>query len=152
MAPGVVTRESVNVPLQTGIKAIDSMIPIGRGQRELIIGDRQTGKTAIALDTIISQKGKGVVCIYVAIGQKESDIANVMTILDRHGAMDHTIIVAAGASDPAALLYLAPFAGCTMGEYFRDKGEDALVIYDDLSKHAWAYRQVSLSAPAASWT
>ena len=144
VAPGVVTRESVNVPLQTGIKAIDSMIPIGRGQRELIIGDRQTGKTAIALDTIINQKGKGVVCIYVAIGQKESDIANVMTILDRHGAMDHTIIVAAGASDPAALLYLAPFAGCTMGEYFRDKGEDALVIYDDLSKHAWAYRQVSL--------
>ena len=144
VAPGVVTRESVNVPLQTGIKAIDSMIPIGRGQRELIIGDRQTGKTAIALDTIINQKGKGVVCIYVAVGQKESDIANVMTILDRHGAMDHTIIVAAGASDPAALLYLAPFAGCTMGEYFRDKGEDALVIYDDLSKHAWAYRQVSL--------
>ncbi len=144
VAPGVVTRESVNVPLQTGIKAIDSMIPIGRGQRELIIGDRQTGKTAIALDTIINQKGKGVICIYVAIGQKESDIANVMTILERHGAMDHTIIVAAGASDPAALLYLAPFAGCTMGEYFRDKGEDALVIYDDLSKHAWAYRQVSL--------
>ena len=144
VAPGVVTRESVNVPLQTGIKAIDSMIPIGRGQRELIIGDRQTGKTAIALDTIINQKGTGVICIYVAIGQKESDIANVMTILDRHGAMDHTIIVAAGASDPAALLYLAPFAGCTMGEYFRDKGQDALVIYDDLSKHAWAYRQVSL--------
>ena len=144
VAPGVVTRESVNVPLQTGIKAIDSMIPIGRGQRELIIGDRQTGKTAIALDTIINQKGKGVICIYVAIGQKESDIANVMTILDRHGAMDHTIIVAAGASIPAALLYLAPFAGCTIGEYFRDKGQDALVIYDDLSKHAWAYRQVSL--------
>ena len=144
VAPGVVTRESVNVPLQTGIKAIDSMIPIGRGQRELIIGDRQTGKTAIALDTIINQKGTDVICIYVAIGQKESDIANVMTILDRHGAMDHTIIVAAGASDPAALLYLAPFAGCTMGEYFRDKGQDALVIYDDLSKHAWAYRQVSL--------
>ena len=144
VAPGVVTRESVNVPLQTGIKAIDSMIPIGRGQRELIIGDRQTGKTAIALDTIINQKGKDVICIYVAVGQKESDIANVMTILDRHGAMDHTIIVAAGASDPAALLYLAPFAGCTLGEYFRDKGQDALVIYDDLSKHAWAYRQVSL--------
>ncbi|MCY4436163.1 MAG: F0F1 ATP synthase subunit alpha [Chloroflexi bacterium] len=144
VAPGVVTRKSVNVPLQTGIKAIDSMIPIGRGQRELIIGDRQTGKTAIALDTIINQKGKDVVCIYVAIGQKESDIANVMTILDRNGAMDHTIIVAAGASDPAALLYLSPFAGCTMGEYFRDRGQDALVIYDDLSKHAWAYRQVSL--------
>ncbi len=144
VAPGVVTRESVKVPLQTGIKAIDSMIPIGRGQRELIIGDRQTGKTAIALDTIINQKGNDVVCIYVAIGQKESDIANVMTTLDRNGAMDHTIIVAAGASDPAALLYLAPFAGCTMGEYFRDTGQDALVIYDDLSKHAWAYRQVSL--------
>ena len=144
VAPGVVTRESVNVPLQTGIKAIDSMIPIGRGQRELIIGDRQTGKTAIALDTIINQKGKGVTCIYVAIGQKQSDIANVTAILDRHGAMDHTIVIAAGASDPAALLYLAPFTGCTMGEYFRDRGQDALVIYDDLSKHAWAYRQVSL--------
>ena len=144
VAPGVVTRESVNVPLQTGIKAIDSMIPIGRGQRELIIGDRQTGKTAIALDTIINQKGKGVICIYVAIGQKQSDIANVTAILDRNGAMDHTIVIAAGASDPAALLYLAPFTGCTMGEYFRDKGQDALVIYDDLSKHAWAYRQVSL--------
>ena len=144
VAPGVVTRESVNVPLQTGIKAIDSMIPIGRGQRELIIGDRQTGKTAIALDTIINQKGKGVTCIYVAIGQKQSDIANVTAILDRHGAMDHTVIIAAGASDPAALLYLAPFTGCTMGEYFRDRGQDALVIYDDLSKHAWAYRQVSL--------
>ncbi len=144
VAPGVVTRESVNVPLQTGIKAIDSMIPIGRGQRELIIGDRQTGKTAIALDTIINQKGKGVTCIYVAIGQKQSDIANVTAILDRHGAMDHTIVIAAGASDPAALLYLAPFTGCTMGEYYRDRGQDALVIYDDLSKHAWAYRQVSL--------
>ena len=144
IAPGVMPRESVNQPLQTGIKAIDAMIPIGRGQRELIIGDRQTGKTAVALDTIINQKGKNVICIYVAIGQKESKIARIVSVLEKHGAMDHTIIVVAGASDQAALSYIAPFAGAAMGEYFMDKGKDALIVYDDLSKHAVAYREISL--------
>lgn len=144
IAPGVITRKSVNTPLQTGIKAIDSMIPIGRGQRELIIGDRQTGKTAIAIDTIINQKGKDVICIYVAIGQKESKIAKIVAKLEESGAMEHTIVVLAGASDPASMSYIAPYAGCAMGEYFMDQGKDALIIYDDLSKHAWAYRQVSL--------
>ncbi len=144
IAPGVITRESVKVPLQTGIKAVDSMIPIGRGQRELIIGDRQTGKTAIAIDTIINQKGQDVLCIYVAIGQKESKVARIVAKLEEAGAMDYTTIVLAGASDPAALGYIAPYAGCAMGEYFMDQGKDVLVIYDDLSKHAWAYRQVSL--------
>ena len=144
IAPGVITREKVNQPLQTGIKAIDSMIPIGRGQRELIIGDRQTGKTAIAIDTIINQKGKDVVCIYVAIGQKESKIAQIMAKLEEADAMRHTIIVIAGASDPASLTYIAPYAGTAIGEYFMAKGRDALVVHDDLSKHAWAYREVSL--------
>jgi F-type H+-transporting ATPase subunit alpha len=144
IAPGVITRKSVNTPVQTGIKAIDAMIPIGRGQRELIIGDRQTGKTAIAIDTIINQKGKNLICIYVAVGQKESKVARLVAELEKHGAMDHTIVVVAGASDPAPLSYIAPFAGCAMGEYFMDQGKDVLVIYDDLSKHAWAYRQVSL--------
>ena len=144
VAPGVIARRSVSQPLQTGIKAIDSMVPIGRGQRELIIGDRQTGKTAVAVDTIISQKGKGVTCVYVAIGQKASTINNVVRKLEEHGAMDYTIVVAASASDSAAMQYLAAYAGCTMGEYFRDRGEDALIIYDDLTKQAWAYRQVSL--------
>ncbi|MBX4204639.1 MAG: F0F1 ATP synthase subunit alpha [Candidatus Doudnabacteria bacterium] len=144
IAPGVIERQSVVEPLQTGIKAIDSMIPIGRGQRELIIGDRQTGKTAIAIDTIINQKGKGVICIYVAIGQKESKVARIKAELERHGAMDHTIIVLAGAADPAALSYIAPFAGCAMGEYFMDQGQHALIVYDDLSKHAVAYREISL--------
>ncbi|MDX8409474.1 MAG: F0F1 ATP synthase subunit alpha [Mariprofundales bacterium] len=144
VAPGVIWRKSVDQPLQTGIKAIDSMIPIGRGQRELIIGDRQTGKTAIALDTIINQKDTGVTCIYVAVGQKASTVATVVATLKEHGAMDHTIIVNASASESAALQYLAPYSGCTMGEYFRDRGEDALIIYDDLTKQAWAYRQVSL--------
>ena len=144
IAPGVITRKSVNTPLQTGIKAIDSMIPIGRGQRELIIGDRQTGKTAIAIDTIINQKGKGVVCIYVAIGQKESKVARIVAKLEEAGAMEHTIVVLAGASDPASMSYIAPYTGCAMGEHFMDQGKDALIIYDDLSKHAWAYRQVSL--------
>ncbi len=144
IAPGVMTRQSVGVPLQTGIKAIDSMIPIGRGQRELIIGDRQTGKTAIAVDTIINQKGQNVKCIYVAIGQKESKVAKIVAKLEEAGAMEYTTVVVAGASDPAALSYIAPYAGCTIGEYFMGKGEDALVIYDDLSKHAWAYREVSL--------
>jgi F-type H+-transporting ATPase subunit alpha len=144
VAPGVIARRSVSQPLQTGIKAIDSMVPIGRGQRELIIGDRQTGKTAVAVDTIISQKGKGVICVYVAIGQKASTINNVVRKLEEHGAMEYTIVVAASASDSAAMQYLAPYAGCTMGEYFRDRGEDALIIYDDLTKQAWAYRQVSL--------
>ncbi len=144
VAPGVVTREPVGVPLQTGIKAIDAMVPIGRGQRELIIGDRQTGKTAIAVDTIINQKGTGVICIYVAIGQKESKIARIKARLEEAGAMDYTVIVVAGASDPASLSYLAPYAGATIGEYFMDQGKDALVVYDDLSKHAWAYRQISL--------
>jgi F-type H+-transporting ATPase subunit alpha len=144
IAPRVITRESVNTPVQTGIKAIDSMIPIGRGQRELIIGDRQVGKTAITLDTIINQKGKNEICIYVAIGQKESKVAKIVAELEKHGAMDHTIIVVAGASDPASLTFIAPYAGCAMGEYFMDQGKDALVIYDDLSKHAWAYREISL--------
>jgi F-type H+-transporting ATPase subunit alpha len=144
VAPGVIARRSVSQPLQTGIKAIDAMVPIGRGQRELIIGDRQTGKTAVAIDTIISQKGKGVTCVYVAIGQKASTINNVVRKLEEYGAMGYTIVVAATASDSAAMQYLAPYAGCTMGEYFRDRGEDALIIYDDLTKQAWAYRQVSL--------
>ncbi|HWP35095.1 MAG TPA: F0F1 ATP synthase subunit alpha [Thermodesulfobacteriota bacterium] len=143
-APGIVWRQPVKEPLQTGIKAIDAMIPIGRGQRELIIGDRQTGKTAIAVDTIINQKGQGVVCIYVAIGQKKSTVAQVVDKLNRFGAMDYTIVVSAPASDPAPLQYLAPYAGCTMGEYYRDSGRHALVVYDDLSKHAVAYRQLSL--------
>jgi F-type H+-transporting ATPase subunit alpha len=144
VAPGVITRKSVTVPVQTGIKAIDAMIPIGRGQRELIIGDRQTGKTAIALDTIINQKGKNLLCIYVAIGQKNFQIARIREILKEHGAMDYTIIVAAAASDPAPLKYLAPYAGCAMGEEFMESGRDALVIYDDLTKHAEAYRNISL--------
>ena len=144
IAPGVITRESVRRPLQTGIKAIDAMIPIGRGQRELIIGDRQTGKTAIAVDAIINQKGQDVVCIYVAIGQKESKVAKIVKELQNRGAMEYTIVVLAGASDPAALSYIAPYAGCAMGEYFMDQGRDALVVYDDLSKHAVAYRQISL--------
>ena len=144
IAPGVITRESVRRPLQTGIKAIDAMIPIGRGQRELIIGDRQTGKTAIAIDAIINQKGQDVVCIYVAIGQKESKVAKIVKELQNRGAMEYTIVVLAGASDPAALSYIAPYAGCAMGEYFMDQGRDALVVYDDLSKHAVAYRQISL--------
>jgi len=144
IAPGVIYRQRVNTPLQTGLKAIDSMIPIGRGQRELIIGDRGLGKTAICLDTIINQKSKDVICIYVAIGQKTSKIAQVVATLEKHRAMDHTIIVAASASDSATMQYVAPYAGCAIGEYFMDKGKDALVIYDDLSKHAWAYRQVSL--------
>jgi F-type H+-transporting ATPase subunit alpha len=144
IAPGVVERKDVDVPLQTGIKAIDSMIPIGRGQRELIIGDRQTGKTAIALDTIINQKGKNVICIYVAIGQKNAEIAKTVATLEEYGAMEHTIIVLASAEDPTALQYLAPYAGSAMGEEFMEQGRDALVVYDDLSKHAWAYRELSL--------
>lgn len=144
LAPGVVARESVNTSLATGVKAIDSMIPIGRGQRELIIGDRQTGKTALLLDTILNQKGTGVICIYVAIGQKESKVAKLVAELEARGAMEHTIVVSAAASTPAALWYLAPYAGCAIGEYFMEKGMDALVCYDDLSKHAWAYRQISL--------
>ncbi len=144
VAPGVIARQSVDQPLQTGLKSIDAMIPVGRGQRELIIGDRQTGKTAIAIDAIINQKGTGVKCIYVAIGQKASSIANVVRKLEEHGALEYTTIVAAAASDSAALQFIAPYAGCSMGEYFRDKGEDALIVYDDLTKQAWAYRQVSL--------
>jgi F-type H+-transporting ATPase subunit alpha len=144
IAPGVISRQSVSQPVQTGLKAIDAMVPVGRGQRELIIGDRQTGKTAIAIDTIINQKGKGLKCIYVAIGQKSSSIAGVVRKLEEHGAMEHTIVVAASASESAAMQYLAPYAGCSMGEYFRDRGEDALIIYDDLTKQAWAYRQISL--------
>ncbi len=144
VAPGVIARQSVDEPVQTGLKSIDAMIPLGRGQRELIIGDRQTGKTAIAIDAIINQKGKGVKCIYVAIGQKQSSIANVVKKLEEHGAMEHTIVVVAGAADSPALQFIAPYAGCSMGEYFRDKGEDALIIYDDLTKQAWAYRQISL--------
>ena len=144
VAPGVIARQSVDQPVQTGLKSIDAMTPIGRGQRELIIGDRQIGKSAVAIDTIINQKGTGIKCIYVAIGQKQSSIANVVHKLEEHGAMDHTIVVAAGASDPAALQFIAPFSGCTMGEYFRDRGEDALIVYDDLTKQAWAYRQISL--------
>ena len=144
IAPGVVMRQDVDTALQTGIKAIDSMIPIGRGQRELIIGDRQTGKTAIAIDTIINQKGKGVICIYVAIGQKRAQVAQTVATLERYGAMEHTIVVAATASDTAALQYIAPYAGCAMGEEIMESGGHALIVYDDLSKHAWAYRQVSL--------
>jgi F-type H+/Na+-transporting ATPase subunit alpha len=144
IAPGVVYRQNVDTPVQTGIKAIDAMIPIGRGQRELIIGDRQTGKSAIALDAIINQKGQGVMCIYVAIGQKSSQVAQIVSTLERNGAMDHTIVVAASAAEPAPLQYLAPFAGCAMGEEFMDNGGNALIVYDDLSKHAWAYRQMSL--------
>ena len=144
VAPGVIARKSVSQPLQTGTKAIDSMVPVGRGQRELIIGDRQTGKTAVAVDTIIAQKGQGVTCVYVAIGQKASTIANVVRKLEEHGALEYTIIVAAPASESAAMQYIAAYSGCTMGEYFRDRGEDALIIYDDLTKQAWAYRQVSL--------
>ena len=144
VAPGVIARQSVDQPVQIGLKAIDAMVPIGRGQRELIIGDRQIGKTAIAVDAIINQKNSGIKCIYVAIGQKASSIAAVVRKLEEHGAMDHTIVVAATASDPAAMQYLAPFGGCTMGEYYRDRGEDALIIYDDLTKQAIAYRQISL--------
>ena len=144
VAPGVIWRKSVDQPVQTGYKSVDAMIPIGRGQRELIIGDRQTGKTAMAVDAIINQKGSGIKCIYVAVGQKQSTIANVVRKLEEHDAMAHTVVVVASASDPAALQFLAPYAGCTMGEYFRDRGEDALIIYDDLSKQAVAYRQISL--------
>jgi F-type H+/Na+-transporting ATPase subunit alpha len=144
VAPGVITRQSVDQPVQTGLKAIDAMVPVGRGQRELIIGDRQTGKTAVAIDAIINQKGSGVKCIYVAVGQKNSSIAGVVRKLEEHGAMEHTIIVAAAAAESAAKQFIAPYSGCTMGEYFRDRGEDALIIYDDLTKQAWAYRQVSL--------
>ena len=144
IAPGVIARKSVDQPVQTGLKAIDAMVPIGRGQRELIIGDRQTGKTAVAIDAIINQKGTGVKCIYVAVGQKNSSIAAVVRKLEEHGALAHTIIVAAAAADSAAMQFIAPYAGCAMGEYFRDNGEDALIVYDDLTKQAWAYRQVSL--------
>ncbi|MBU1131328.1 F0F1 ATP synthase subunit alpha [Patescibacteria group bacterium] len=144
IAPRVIARESVNAPLQTGIKAIDSMIPIGRGQRELIIGDRQTGKTAVAIDTIINQNNQNVICIYVAIGLKESKVAKIVAKLEEHGAMRYTIVVKAGASDPASLAFIAPYAGCAMGEYFMDQGKDVLIIYDDLSKHAVAYREISL--------
>jgi F-type H+/Na+-transporting ATPase subunit alpha len=144
VAPGVISRQSVSQPLQTGIKSIDTMVPIGRGQRELIIGDRQTGKTAVVIDAIINQKNTGVKCIYVAIGQKASSIAAVVRKLEEHGAMEHTIVVAANAADAASLQFIAPYAGCAMGEYFRDKGEDALIVYDDLTKQAWAYRQISL--------
>ena len=144
VAPGVIERQSVSQPVQTGLKSIDSMVPIGRGQRELIIGDRQTGKTAVAIDTIINQKGKDLTCIYVAIGQKASTIANVVRKLEEYGALEYTIVVAASASESAAMQYIAPYAGATMGEYFRDRGEDSLIVYDDLTKQAWAYRQISL--------
>ena len=144
VAPGVIARQSVDQPVQIGLKAVDAMVPIGRGQRELIIGDRQIGKSAIAVDAIINQKGSGIKCIYVAIGQKASSVAAVVRKLEEHGSMDHTIVVAATASDPAAMQFLAPFAGCSMGEYYRDRGQDALIIYDDLTKQAWAYRQISL--------
>jgi F-type H+-transporting ATPase subunit alpha len=144
VAPGVIARQHVDQPVQTGLKCIDSMIPVGRGQRELIIGDRQTGKTAIAIDAIINQQKSGIKCVYVAIGQKFSSVANVVRTLEEHGAMENTIIVVAGAADPAPMQYIAPYAGCAMGEYFRDRGEDALIIYDDLTKQAWAYRQISL--------
>ncbi|MEA3291838.1 MAG: F0F1 ATP synthase subunit alpha [Pseudomonadota bacterium] len=144
MAPGVIERKSVDQPVQTGLKSIDAMVPIGRGQRELIIGDRQTGKSAVAIDAIINQKGTGIKCVYVAMGQKASTIAGVVRKLEEHGAMEHTIVVAASAADSAAQQYVAPYAGCAMGEYFRDRGEDALIVYDDLTKQAWAYRQVSL--------
>lgn len=144
VAPGVIWRKSVDQPLQTGYKAVDAMVPIGRGQRELIIGDRQIGKTAITVDAIINQKDTGVKCIYVAVGQKQSTIANVVRKLEEHGALAHTIVVVASASEAAALQFIAPYSGCTMGEYFRDRGEDALIVYDDLTKQAWAYRQISL--------
>ena len=144
VAPGVIWRQSVSQPVQTGLKSIDSMVPVGRGQRELIIGDRQTGKTAVAVDTIINQKGKDLFCVYVAIGQKASTVANVVRKLEEYGAMDYTIVVAATASESAAMQYIAAYSGCTMGEYFRDRGQDALIIYDDLTKQAWAYRQISL--------
>jgi F-type H+-transporting ATPase subunit alpha len=144
VAPGVIDRKSVDQPIQTGIKAIDSMVPIGRGQRELIIGDRQTGKTAVAVDAIINQKDTGVKCVYVAIGQKASSVSAVVRKLEENGAMENTIVVAANAADSPALQYIAPYAGCAMAEYFRDRGEDALIIYDDLTKQAWAYREVSL--------
>ncbi|MDI6750322.1 MAG: F0F1 ATP synthase subunit alpha [Pseudomonadota bacterium] len=144
VAPGVIWRKSVSEPVQTGLKSVDSMVPIGRGQRELIIGDRQTGKTAVAIDTIINQKGKDLICIYVAVGQKASTVMNVVRKLEETGAMDYTIVVAATASESAAMQFIAPYAGCTMGEYFRDRGQDALIIYDDLTKQAWAYRQISL--------
>ena len=144
VAPGVIDRKSVDQPVQTGLKSIDAMVPIGRGQRELIIGDRQTGKSAVAIDTIINQKGTGIKCIYVAIGQKNSTVVNVVRKLEEFGAMEHTIVVSASASESAAMQYIAPYAGCAMGEYFRDRGEDALIIYDDLTKQAWAYRQISL--------
>jgi F-type H+-transporting ATPase subunit alpha len=144
IAPGVIERANVDTPVQTGVKAVDSMVPIGRGQRELIIGDRQTGKTAVALDTIINQKGKDLICIYVAIGQRQGQIAQVVGTLEKFGAMEHTIVVMAGASESAPMQYLAPYVGCAIGEYFMDNGKDALIVYDDLSKHAWAYRQMSL--------
>jgi F-type H+-transporting ATPase subunit alpha len=144
IAPGVITRQSVNQPVQTGIKAIDAMIPVGRGQRELIIGDRQTGKTAIAVDAIINQKGQDMICVYVAVGQKESKVARIVAELEKKGAMEYTTVVVAGASDPAAFSFIAPYSGCALAEYFMDQGKDVLVIYDDLSKHAWAYRQISL--------
>ncbi|UDG81820.1 F0F1 ATP synthase subunit alpha [Candidatus Vallotia cooleyia] len=144
IAPGVIWRKSVSEPVQTGLKSIDSIVPIGRGQRELIIGDRQTGKTAVAIDAIINQKGKNLICIYVAIGQKASSVINVVRKLEEHGAMEYTIVVASSASDSAAMQFIAPYAGCTMGEYFRDRGQDALIVYDDLTKQAWAYRQISL--------
>ncbi len=144
VAPGVIERKSVDQPVQTGLKAIDAMVPIGRGQRELIIGDRQIGKTAIAIDTIINQKGTGIKCVYVAVGQKNSTVANIVRKLEEHGAMEHTVVVAATASDPAAMQFLAPYTGCSIGEYYRDRGQDALIIYDDLTKQAWAYRQISL--------
>ncbi|HZV55399.1 MAG TPA: F0F1 ATP synthase subunit alpha, partial [Rhodocyclaceae bacterium] len=144
VAPGVIWRKSVSQPVQTGLKSIDAMVPIGRGQRELIIGDRQTGKTAVAIDTIINQKGKDLICIYVAVGQKASSIMNVVRKLEEYGAMAYTIVVAATASESAAMQFIAPYSGCTMGEYFRDRGQDALIIYDDLTKQAWAYRQISL--------
>ncbi|WP_293005934.1 F0F1 ATP synthase subunit alpha [Nitrosomonas sp.] len=144
IAPGVIWRQSVDQPVQTGLKSVDSMVPIGRGQRELIIGDRQTGKTAVAIDAILNQKGQNMFCIYVAVGQKASSIANVVRKLEEHGAMEYTIVVAATASESAAMQFIAPYSGCTMGEYFRDKGQDALIVYDDLTKQAWAYRQISL--------
>ena len=144
VAPGVIDRQSVSQPVQTGLKSVDAMVPIGRGQRELIIGDRQTGKTAVAVDAIINQKGENMFCVYVAIGQKASTVANVVRKLEEHGAMEFTIVVAATASESAAMQYLSAYAGCTMGEYFRDRGQDAMIVYDDLTKQAWAYRQVSL--------
>ena len=152
IAPNVVTRKSVDTPVQTGIKPVDAMIPIGRGQRELIIGDRSTGKTAIAIDTIINQKGQDLICIYVAIGQKQGKVAQVLDSLEEHDAMQHTVIVAANASDPAPLQYIAPYAGCAMAEEFMDQGKDALIIYDDLTKHAWAYRQLSLLLRRSGWS